>query len=119
MTTKVSTKLSERIQLLDGTRVYSLSKNDFHIYDPIDEETTKTTKSIPPYLLSISPGRNWITGEQGEHICWIAPQYRAFSKVHIAGSIVCLQSRVGMIVLDLKNTQRAGRIMPGIRVTPE
>ena len=97
--TNKSTRLSERIQLLDGTRVHSLSKGGFHIYDPIDQETTD---GIPPYLLSISPDRDWITDEQGEHICWIPRQYRAFSKVHIAKSIVCLQVDSGMVVLDLK-----------------
>ena len=100
--TNESTKLSERIQLPDGTRVQSLSKGDFYIYDPVDQ---KTTNGIPPYLLSISPDRDWITNEQGEHICWIPSQYRTFSKAHIAESIVCLQTRHGsMIVLDLKRT---------------
>ena len=106
-----STMLFEQIQLPDGTRVHPLGEDQFHIYDPVDLETTN---SIPPYLLSISPDRNWITGEQGEHICWIHPQYRAFDKAHIAKSIVCLQVGSGIIVLDLKNTQHAGRIMPGI-----
>ena len=106
-----STMLFERIQLPDGTRVHSLSEGDFHIYDPIDQVTTN---SIPSYLLSISPDRNWITGEQGECLCWIHPQYRAFSKVHIAKSIVCLQSDSGIIVLDLKSAQCAGCIMPGV-----
>ena len=102
VTTNESTKLSERIQLPDGTRVQSLSKGDFHIYDPVDQ---KMTNGIPPYLLSISPDRDWITGEQGEHLCWIPSQYRTFSKAHIAESIVCLQTRRGsMIVLDLKRT---------------
>ena len=96
--TNESTMLSERIQLPDGTRVHSLSKGDFHIYDPVDQETTN---GIPPYLLSISSDRNWITGEQGEHICWIHPQYRAFTQVHIAKSIVYLQFDFAMIILDL------------------
>ena len=108
--TNKSTKLSERIQLPDGTRVHSLSKGDFHIYDPVDQETTN---SIPPYLLSISPDRDWITGEQAEHNCWIPPRYRTFYKAHIAESIVCLESGSGIIVLDLKNTQRAERVMSG------
>ena len=112
LTTNESTKLSEQIQLPDGTRVHSLSRGNFHIYDPIDQVTTN---GIPPYLLSISPDRNWITGEQGERLCWIHPQYQAFSKAHIAKSIVCLQSAdSGMIVLDLKNTQRAECVMPGV-----
>ena len=102
VTTNKSIMLSERIQLPDGTRVHSLSKGNFHIYDPIDQETIN---GIPPYLLSISPDCDWITGEQGEHICWIPPQYRAFSKVHIAKSIVCLPFDSAMIVLDLKSTQ--------------
>ena len=109
--TNVSTKLSERIRLPDGTRVHSLSKGDFHTCDPLDEETTN---SIPPYLLSISPDRDWITGEQGEHICWIHPQYRDFSKAHIAESIVCLQTLHNMIVLDLKITQHVERVMPEV-----
>ena len=110
ITTNESTMLFERIQLPDGTRVHSLSKGNFHIYDPIDQETTI---GIPPYLLSISSDRNWITGEQGEHICWIHPQHRNFFKAHIAESIVCLLSDSGMIVLDLKNTQRDERVIHG------
>ena len=109
--TNTSTMLSGRIQLPDGTRVHSLSKGDFHIYDPDDQETTN---GIPPYLLSISPDRNWIIGEQGEHICWIHPQYQAFTQVHISKSIVYLQVDSGMIILDLKRTQHAERVMPGI-----
>ena len=112
VTTNTSTKLSERIQLPDGTRVHSLSNGNFHIYDPVDQETTN---GIPPYLLSISPDHDWITGEQAEHSCWIPPQYRDFTKAHIAGSIVCLHTRHdGMIVLDLKRTPRAERVMPGV-----
>ena len=102
--TNKSTILSGRIQLPDGTQVHSLSKGDFHIYDPVDQETTN---GIPPYLLSILPDRDWITGEQGEYLCWIPPQYRNFSKAHIAEAIVCLESDFSMIVLDLRNTQRA------------
>ena len=109
--TNESTKLSERIQLPDGTRVHSLSNGYFHIYDPVDQETTN---GLPPYLLSISPDCDWITGEQAEHSCWIHPHYRDFSKAHIAGSIVCLQTRRGMIVLDLKRTPHAERVMPGV-----
>ena len=100
--TNKSTMLLEQTQLPDGTRVHPLGKGNFHIYDPVDKETKN---DISPYLLSISPDHNWITGEQGEHICWISPQCRAFSKAHIAKSIVCLQSGSGMVVLDLKNTQ--------------
>ena len=111
VTTNEATRLSERIQLPDGTRVHSLGKGDFHICDPIDQDTTNGRL---PYLLSISPDRDWITGEQGEYICWIYPQYRTFSKAHIAESIVCLQSDTGIIVLDLKNTQHAKRVMPGV-----
>ena len=112
VTTNKSTKLSERIQLPDGTRVHSLRNGYFHIYDPVDQETTN---GIPPYLLSISPDRDWITGEQAEHICWIPPQYRDFSRAHIAGSIVCLQTRYNsMIVLDLKRTPHAERVMLGV-----
>ena len=111
MTTDESTKLSERIQVPDGTLVHSLTKGFFHIYDPVDQETTN---GIPPYLLSISPDHNWITGEQAEHSCWIPPQYRDFTKAHIAKSIVCLQTRHGMIVLDLKRTPHAERVMPGV-----
>ena len=110
VTTNESTKLSERIQLSDGTRVHSLSKGNFHIYDPVDQETTN---GILPYLLSISPDRDWITGEQTEHSCWIPPQYRVFFKAHIAGSIVCLHTPYsGTIVLDLKRTPHADRVMP-------
>ena len=109
--TNESTKLSERIQLPDGTRVHSLSNGNFHIYDPVDQETTN---GLPPYLLSISPDRDWITGEQAEHSCWIPPQYRDFTKAHIAGSIVCLRTCYDMIVLDLKRTPHAERIMPGV-----
>ena len=57
--------MSERIRLPDGTRVHSLSKGAFHIYDLVDQEMTD---GIPPYILSISPDRDWITGKQGEHI---------------------------------------------------
>ena len=108
VTTNKSTMLSERIQLPDGTRVHSLGEGRFHIYDPIDQVMTN---GIPPYLLSISPDRDWITGEQGEKTCWIPPQYRAFSKAHIGESIVCLESDLGMVVLDLKDTQRAECVM--------
>ena len=111
VTTNESTKLSERIQLPDGTRVHSLSKDSFHIYDPDDQETTN---GIPQYLLSISPVRNWITGEQGEHICWIHPQYRAFTRAHIAKSIVYLRFDFAMVILDLKRTQHAERVVPGV-----
>ena len=107
--TNKSTKLSERIQLPDGTRVHPLGKIRFHIYDPVNQETTN---GIPSYLLSISQDHAWIIGEQGEHICWIPPQYRNFNNAHIAESIVCLQSRYGMIVLDMKSTQRAERVTP-------
>ena len=109
--TNKSTKLSEQIQLPDGTRVHSLCKGDFHIYDPVDLETTN---GIPPYLLSISPDHDWITGEQAEHNCWIPPRYRTFSKAHISKSIVCLESGSSMIVLDLKNTQHAEHVMSGV-----
>ena len=95
----------------DGTRVHPLGKGDFHIYDPVDKETTN---DISSYLLSISPDHDWITGEQGEHICWISPQYRAFSKVHIAKSIVCLHSESCMVVLDLKSTQHTECFMGGV-----
>ena len=116
VTTDESTMLSEQIKLPDGTRVHSLSEGDFHIYDPVDQEMTN---GIPPHLFSISPGHDWITGEQGEHICWIHPQYRDFFKVHIARSIVCLHTRWhGMIVLDLKRTPHAECITPGVRVSP-
>ena len=116
VTTNESTMLSERIKLPDGTRVHSLSKGDFHIYDPVDQEMTN---GIPPYLFSISPGRDWINGEQREHICWIPPQYRDFFKVHIARSIVCLYTRWhGMIILDLKHTPHAECVMSGVRVSP-
>ena len=108
VTTNKSTKLLERIQLPDGTRVHSLGKSNFHVYNPVDEEATN---DISPYLLSISPDRNWITGEQGEHICWISPQYRAFSEAYIAKSIVCLYSVSSTVVLDLKNTQHAEHVM--------
>ena len=110
VTTNESTKLSERIQLPDGTRVHSLSNGYFHIYDPVDQETTN---GLPPYLLSISQDRDWITGEQAEHNCWIPPQYRDLSEAHISGSIVCLQTHRDMIVLDLKHTH-AERVMPGV-----
>ena len=111
VTTNESTELSDQIQLPDGTRVHSLGKDHFHIRDPVDKETTN---DVSPYLLSISQDRDWITGEEGEHICWIAPQYRAFTKAHVAESTMCLQTRRGMIVLDLKNTPRAERFMPGV-----
>ena len=112
MTTNKSTMLSEQIKLPDGTRVHSLSNGYFHIYDPIDQEMTN---GLPPYLLSISPGRDWITGEQAEHSCWIPPQYRDCTKAHIAGSIVFLQTYYdGIIILDLKRTPHAERIMPGV-----
>ena len=113
VTTNEFTMLSERIRLPDGTRVHPLGKDDFHIYDPVDQETIN---GIPPNLLSISPDCDWITGEQGEYNCWIPPQYRNFIKAHIAKSIVCLESDSSMIVLDLKNTQHAERVMPGPEV---
>ena len=109
--TNKSTKLLEQVQLPDGTRVHPLGKGDFHIYDPVDVEMTN---NISPYLLSISPDRDWITGEQGEHICWISPQYRAFSEVHIAKSIVCLHSVSSTVVLDLKSTQHTKCVMQGV-----
>ena len=109
--TNNSTKVLEEIQLPDGTRVHPLGKGNFHIYGPVDEETTN---NISPYLLSISPDHNWITGEQGEHICWIHPQYQAFCKAHIAKSIVCLHSVSGTVVLDLKSTQHTECVMPGV-----
>ena len=112
VTTNESTKLSERIQLPDGTRVHSLGNGDFHVYDPVDQEMTNGS---PPHLLSISPSRDWITGEQAEHSCWIPPQYRDFSKAHIAGSTVFLETpRGGMIILDLKRTPHAERVMLGV-----
>ena len=103
VTANNSTRLSERIRLPDGTRVHSLRYGKFHIYDPVDQETTN---DIPPYLLSISPDHDWILGEQAEHNCWIPPQYRDFNMVHIAKSIVCLgYVRKRIIVLDLKSIQ--------------
>ena len=100
--TKESTQLFERIQLSDGTRVHSLGSY-FHIYDPADQETTN---DIPPYLLRISPHRDWIFGEQAEHNCWIPPHYRNFTWTYVSRSIVCLGYLLGrMIVLDLKSTQ--------------
>ena len=96
------TRLSGRIQLPDGTRVHSLMDDDFHIYDPVDQETTNDT---PPYLLSISPDHDWIIGEQAEHHCWIPPQDRNFRWAYVAKSIVCLGSKSGRIfVLDLTRT---------------
>ena len=47
-TNKVSTMVSERIHLPDGTRVHSLSKGNFHVYDPVDQDTTY---GISPYYL--------------------------------------------------------------------
>ena len=107
--TNKCTKLLEQIQLPDGTQVHPLGEDNFHIYNPGDEVTTN---DLSPYLLSISPDRDWITGEQGEHICWISPQYRTFHKAHIAKSVVCLHSKSGMVVLDLKNTHHAEHVMP-------
>ena len=108
LTTHESTQLSERIQLPDGTRVHFLNNGDFHIYDPIDQETTN---DIPPYLLSISEDRDWIIGEQTDHNCWILPRYRNFTRAYVEKSIVCLRYASGrMIVLDLKSTQ----CVPGI-----
>ena len=99
ITTNKSTPLSERIQLPDGTRIHSLGNGHFHIYDPVDQETTN---GIPPYLLSISPHCDWIIGEQAEHNCWIPPQYRNFSRACVGKSIVCLgYASERMIVLDL------------------
>ena len=101
LTTNESTQLSEsRIQLPDGTRVHLLSNRFFHIYDPIDQETTN---DIPPYLLSISKEDDWIFGEQAEHDCWIPPRHRVFEWVYVAKSIVCLGYLLGgMVVLDLQ-----------------
>ena len=106
LTTNKSTRLSaEQIQLPDGTRVHSLSMGGLHIYDPVDQETTN---NIPPYLLRISPYRDWIIGEQAEHNCWIPRQYRDFNWVCVAKSIVCFGYRKGrIIVLDLQGI-RAG-----------
>ena len=64
--TNESTGLSERIQLPDGNRVHPSGNRDFHIYDPVDQETTN---DITPYLLSISNDRGWIIGEQAERDC--------------------------------------------------
>ena len=99
-----STGLPERGQLPDGTRAHFLGVEDFHVYDPVDQETINHTL---PYLLSISEGLDWIIGEQVEHNCWIPPQYRNFCRVFVAKSgIVCLGYELGrMIVLDLKSTQ--------------
>ena len=113
-TNNKSAMSSERIQLPDGTRVHSLGIRDFHIYDPVDQ---KTTNGITPCLLSISPDRDWINGEQGEHNHWIPSQYRAFSKAHIAESVVCLQFDFGIVVLDLKSTPCAEHVMPGVSLT--
>ena len=104
LTTNESTRLSERIQLPDGTRVHPLGKVHFHIYYPVDQEMTN---DIPPYLLSISHDRDWIIGERAEHNCWIPPHYRNFDWVYVAKSIVCFGYSSGrMVVLDLKSTQR-------------
>ena len=101
LTTNKSTRLSEKIQLPDGTRVHSLSHGHFHVYDPIDQETTN---DIPPYLLSISDDCDWIIGEQAEHNCWIPPRYRNVRRAYVAKSILCLEYwRKPMIVLDLKS----------------
>ena len=107
--TNKCTKLLEQIQLPDRTRVHPLGKHDFHIYDPVDKETTNY---LSPYLLSISPDRDWITGKQGEHLCWIHPQYRDFSKVHICqvNSVFALQVQHGCF--GSENTQHAERVMP-------
>ena len=103
LTTNESTHLSEgRIQLPDGTRAHSLGIAHFHIYDPVDQETTN---DIPPYILSISQNRDWIIGEQAAHNCWIPPRYRNFTKAYVAKSIVWLRYEGGrMIVIDLKST---------------
>ena len=104
LATNESTRLSERIQLPDGTRVHSLGICAFHIYDPVDQETTN---DIPPYLLSISEDCDWIIGEQAEHKCWIAPQYRNLDWVYVAKSIVCFRYGLErLVVLDLKSSQR-------------
>ena len=104
LTTNKSTRLSERIQLPDGTRVHPLSKVHFHIYYPVDQEMTN---DIPPYLLSISHDHDWIIGEQAEHTCWIPPHYRNFDWVSVTKSIVCFGYSSGrMMVLDLKSGQR-------------
>ena len=102
--TNESTRLFDRIQFPDGTRVHSLGIRHFHVYDPVDQETTNGT---PPYLLSISEDRDWIISEQAEHICWIPPHYRNFDWAYVAKSTVCLgYASARMIVLDLKSTQR-------------
>ena len=101
--TNESTQLSERIQfkLPDGTRVHFLGRDYFHIYDPVDQETTN---DVLPYLLSISHDHDWIIGEQVEHNCWIPPQYRNFEWVYVAKSIVCLgYGWEHIIVMDLKS----------------
>ena len=102
--TNESTRLSERIQLPDGTRVHPLGEDHFHIYYPVDQEMTN---DIPPYLLSISHDRDWIIGEQAEHKCWIPPHCRNFDWVRVAKSIVFFGYRSGrMLLLDMKSTQR-------------
>ena len=100
LTTNESTLLSERIPLSDGTRVHSLSNGQFHIYDPVDK---MATNNIPPYLLSISPNRDWIVGDQTIPDCWIPRQYRDFTVASVFGSAVCLgYSTDRFVVLDLK-----------------
>ena len=104
LTTNEFTQLSECIQLPDGTRVHSLGVSGFHVYDPVDQETTN---DIPPCLLRISPHGDWIFGEQAEHDCWIPRQYRNFTWAYVAKSVVCLGYwSERMIVLDLKSTPR-------------
>ena len=103
VTTNVSIFLAERVQLPDGTRVHSLSNGQFHIYDPIDKEATN---EIPPYLLSISPNRDWIVGDQIIRDCWIPPEYRKFSIASVFASTVCLGYPSGrVVILDLKSPQ--------------
>jgi WD40 repeat protein len=100
--TNAATLLSGRLQLSDGTRVYSLSCGGFHIYDSIDQGKTSDT----PYLLSITDDQDQIIGEQALHSCWIPRQYREFSCASISGSTVCLAYPSGrVIILDLKHTR--------------
>ena len=103
MMTNQSTLLSQRVQLPDGTRVHSLSNGQFHIHDPVDQESTD---NIPPYFLSITPNRDWIVGDKTIRDCWIPRQYRDFSVASVFGSTVCLGYLSGrFVILDLKILQ--------------
>jgi WD40 repeat protein len=80
----------------DGTQIYLLGHDQFHIYDPVDQEATIETLA---YLLSITKNHHWILGEPTMHSGWIPPRYRNFTRASIGGSTVCLLCVVSLSLI--------------------